>query len=65
MLQAAMQAAMEAALKAQQLVWTSISELEEAEYHFYGALAQAACYSNSGTADEREQRLDCWLFPHY
>jgi PAS domain S-box-containing protein len=50
--------AMEAALKAQQLVWTSISELEETEYHFYGALARAACYSDSGTADEREQHLD-------
>jgi PAS domain S-box-containing protein len=56
--------AMEAALKAQQLVWTSISELEEAEYHFYGALARAACYSDSGTADEREQHLDALAVHH-
>jgi PAS domain S-box-containing protein len=56
--------AMEAALKAQQLVWTSISELEEAEYHFYGALVRAACYSDSGTADERKQHLDALAVHH-
>ena len=56
--------AMAAALKAQQLVWTSMSMLEEAEYHFYGALARAACYSDSGTADEREQQLDALAVHH-
>jgi hypothetical protein len=34
--------AMDAASKAQGLLWTSSSFFEEAEYHFYGALARAA-----------------------
>src|SRR3984885_4811816 len=50
--------AMDAASNAQQLVWTSTSMLEEAEYHFYGALARAACYCDSAPNDEREQHLD-------
>jgi PAS domain S-box-containing protein len=49
--------AMDAASKAQPLLWTSVSLFEEAEYHFYGALARAACYSDSALADEREQHL--------
>jgi PAS domain S-box-containing protein len=56
--------AMEAALKAQHLVWTSISMLEEAEYHFYGALARAACYCDSAPNDEREQHLDALAAHH-
>ena len=36
------EAALEAAAKAQQLLWTSHSFFEEAEYHFYDALARAA-----------------------
>ena len=35
-------AAMDAASKAQELLWTSPSNLEEAEHHFYAALARAA-----------------------
>jgi PAS domain S-box-containing protein len=56
--------ALNAASKAQQLMWTTCSLLEEAEYHFYGALARAACYSDSGTADEREQHLDALAVHH-
>jgi PAS domain S-box-containing protein len=36
-------AAMDASSKAHRLLWTSVSFLEEAEYHFYGALCLAAC----------------------
>jgi PAS domain S-box-containing protein len=36
-------AALDAAAKAQPLLWTSSSFYEEAEYHFYAALAEAAC----------------------
>jgi PAS domain S-box-containing protein len=56
--------ALNSASKAQQLMWTTCSLLEEAEYHFYGALARAACYSDSGTADEREQHLDALAAHH-
>jgi PAS domain S-box-containing protein len=36
-------AAIDAASKAQPLLWTISALFEEAEYHFYGGLAQAAC----------------------
>ncbi|UZE21469.1 AAA family ATPase [Pseudomonas sp. B21-056] len=49
-------AAMEAAAKAEQLLWTSHSFFEEAEYHFYSALARAAC-CDSVSADEQAQHL--------
>ncbi len=50
-------AAYEAASRAQQLLWTSPSCFEEAEYHFYDALAQAAHF-DSTPADQRQRRLD-------
>ena len=45
-------------------MWTTYSLLEEAEYHFYGALARAAFYSDSGTTDELEQHLDALAAHH-
>ena len=50
-------AAKEAASKAQPLLWTSSSLFEEAEYHFHGALVEAA-YCNSAPAGERQQHID-------
>ena len=50
-------AAMDAASKAQELLWTSPSNLEEAEHHFYAALARAA-YCDSAPAGERQQHID-------
>ncbi|QCP50862.1 GAF domain-containing protein [Trinickia violacea] len=50
-------AAMDAASKAQRLLWTTSSFIEEAEYHFYGALARAAWYE-CAPADERRRHLD-------
>jgi PAS domain S-box-containing protein len=35
--------AIDSALRAQRLIWTSPPHFETAEYHFYGALARAAC----------------------
>jgi PAS domain S-box-containing protein len=55
--------AMDAASKAQRLLWTSTSHLEEAEYHFYGALAQAA-YCDSERVDGRQQHLDALAEHH-
>ncbi|WP_454736196.1 trifunctional serine/threonine-protein kinase/ATP-binding protein/sensor histidine kinase [Cupriavidus necator] len=56
-------AAMDAAAKAQPLLWTTSSFFEEAEYHFYGALAHAAC-CDSAPADERPQHLDALAAHH-
>jgi tetratricopeptide (TPR) repeat protein len=50
-------AAIDAASKAQRLLWTSPAFCEVAEYHFYGALVQAA-QDNAASADERQQHLD-------
>jgi len=41
-----------AASKAQPMLWTSLSLLEMAEYHFYGALCRAAAW-DLATADQR------------
>jgi PAS domain S-box-containing protein len=50
------EAAMSASAKARQLLWTSYSFFEEAEYHFYDALARAAsCDGVSG--EQRAQHL--------
>jgi PAS domain S-box-containing protein len=55
--------AIEASSRAQRLLWTSISMLETAEYHFYGALSQAAS-CDSAAAGERQQYLDAVAAHH-
>jgi PAS domain S-box-containing protein len=55
--------AIDAASKAQRLLWTTSSFFEEAEFHFYGALAKAA-YRDSASADERAQHLDALTVHH-
>jgi len=49
-------AAADAASKAEQLLWTSQSNFEEAEYHFYGALARAAQFG-AASAEDRPRHL--------
>jgi predicted ATPase/signal transduction histidine kinase len=49
--------AMDASAKAQQLLFTSSSFFEEAEYHFYGALARAAS-CDSAPPGERRVHMD-------
>jgi len=49
-------AAVEAASRAQALMWTSASYLEEAEYHLYSALSHCAC-CDVATGDARERHL--------
>jgi len=46
-----------ASSKAQQLLWVSTAYIEEAEYHFYGALTRAA-FCDSLTTDERALHLE-------
>ncbi len=48
-------AAFEAALKAQDLLWTSPSFFEGAEYHVFGAIARAAHYGEMPPAQQTEQ----------
>jgi PAS domain S-box-containing protein len=55
--------AMDAASQAQRLLWTTSAHFEEAEYHFYGALAQAAS-CNSAPDGERQQHIDA-VAAHY
>jgi PAS domain S-box-containing protein len=55
--------AVEASSKAQRLLWTSPSFFEVAEYHFYGALARAACCDTT-LRNERSQHLEA-LLAHY
>ncbi len=50
-------AAIEASSAAGQLLWTSPSSFETAEYYFYGALSQAAA-CDFAAAGERQQHLD-------
>ncbi len=55
--------AIAAATKAQQLLWTSPSFFEVAEYHFYGALARAGQY-DAASAEERPQHLEALAAHH-
>ncbi len=55
--------ALEAASRAEQLLWTSPSFFEVAEYHFYDALARAAQYDGAST-DERAQHLEALTSHH-
>jgi len=50
-------AAVDASLQAQRLLWTSLSTLEIAEYHFYSALSRAAC-CDSVSVELRQQHLE-------
>jgi PAS domain S-box-containing protein len=55
--------AIDASARAHRLLWTSPSLFETAEYHFYGALSQAAAY-DSAAAGERGQHLDAVVAHH-
>ena len=46
--------ALEASLRAQRVAWTSPSQFEKVEFHFYGALAHAACWDCSSSDQKRE-----------
>jgi PAS domain S-box-containing protein len=56
--------AIEASSKAHRLLWAPVSMLENAEYHLYAALSQAAS-CESGASDElRQRRLDAIAAHH-
>jgi PAS domain S-box-containing protein len=55
--------AIDASSKAEKLLWTSPSELETADYHFYAALSRGA-YCDGASAGERQQHLE-FLAAHH
>lgn len=55
--------AIAAADRAASLLWTSPSFFEQAEYHFYAALARAAC-CGTATAPERARHLEALAAHH-
>jgi PAS domain S-box-containing protein len=55
--------ATEASSRAQRLLWVAVAQLETAEYHFYGALSQAAS-CDSAAAGQRQQHLDAVVAHH-
>ena len=56
-------ACIEAAAKVQEILWTTKSFPEVADYHFYGALARAVS-CDSAAAEQRQQHIDA-LNNHY
>jgi PAS domain S-box-containing protein len=55
--------AVEASLRARRVAWTSPSQFEKVEIHFYGALAHAACW-DSAFHDQKQEHLHA-LRSHY
>jgi len=55
--------ALDASLKARRLLWTSPSHFETAEYHFYGALSQAAS-CDSASPDRGRQHVEALAAHH-
>ena len=55
--------AVAAASGAQKLLWTSLTTLETAEYHYYGALSRAA-FHDSALPDQRRQNLEILAAHH-
>jgi PAS domain S-box-containing protein len=56
-------AAVEAAATAQRRLWTAVSRFETTEYHFYGALAHAACCDVTA-GEQRRQHLEAVTAHH-
>ena len=55
--------AVDASFRAQQLIYTSPSQLETADFRFYGALSHAA-YWNSASPDQRPQHFEALAAHH-
>jgi PAS domain S-box-containing protein len=55
--------AVDASLRAQRLLWTSPSQLETAEFRFYGALSHAASW-DFASPDQRQQHFEALAAHH-
>ena len=56
--------AIEASSKAQRLLWAPVSMLENTEYHFYGALSQAASCDSAAAGEPQQRQLDAIAAHH-
>jgi PAS domain S-box-containing protein len=57
-------AAVDASLQARPLLWTSLSTLEMADYHFYSALARAAAAGHLVASEQRNGHLEALAAHH-
>jgi predicted ATPase len=55
--------ALDASLRARQLLWTSPSQFESAEFRFYGALSHAAAW-DSASLDQKKQHFEALATHH-
>jgi hypothetical protein len=55
--------ALDASFKAQRVAWTSPSQFEKVEFHFYGALSHAAC-SDSASDDQKKEHFQALTSYH-
>ena len=55
--------AVDASSRAQRVLWTSPSQFETAEFHFYGALSHAASW-DSAASDRRQQHFEALTAHH-
>jgi PAS domain S-box-containing protein len=56
--------AIEASSRAHRLLWTSVSQLETAEYHFYAALAHTASCASAAAGEPQRQHLEAVAAHH-
>ena len=57
------ESAIDVSQRAQELLWTSASHFETAEFHFYAALARAASW-DSASAEQRPARFEALVASH-
>jgi PAS domain S-box-containing protein len=57
-------AAIKAASRAHRLLWSSVSMLETAEYHFYAALSRAAACDSVAAGEPQQRHLDAIAAHH-
>ena len=55
--------ALDASLRAQRVAWTSPSQFEKVEFHFYGALARAACW-DCASSDQKQEHFQALTSYH-
>ena len=55
--------ALDASLRAQRVAWTSPSQFEKVEFHFYGALAHAACW-DCASNDQKQEHFQALTSHH-
>ncbi len=55
--------ALDASFRAQRVAWTSPSQFEKVEFHFYGALSHAACW-DSASHDQKQEHFQALASYH-